>query len=195
MEFLRRSGSVLKITYCPLQRWQLNNSTRGPSEKINTHQIAKMWMQFVGKVDLMGVCVGCQHGVIFKVEESMLQYSIPNAELVCSLPCRLHLPSASENLTCQLNPTPGYGTNCALRYKPDMASAIFDHGHQKPWLVMESSPCVPVQVVGLFLVLHLSWGLCSKNGNPVVFLISRVSGLVTCLPISRKRLCLPLLSS
>lgn len=32
-------------------------------------------MQFVGRVDLMGVCVGCQHGVILKVEESMLQYS------------------------------------------------------------------------------------------------------------------------
>lgn len=149
LEFLRRSGPVLKITCCPLQRWQLNNLTRGPLEKINTHQIAKMWMQFVGKVDLMGVCVGCQHGVILKVEVSMLQYSIPNAALVCSLPCRPNLPRASENLTCQLNPTPGYGTNSALRYKPDMASAMFDHGRQEPWLIMESSPHVPVQVVGV----------------------------------------------
>lgn len=56
MEFLRRNGSALKITCCPLQWWQLNNSTRGPSEKINTQQIAKMWMQFLGKVDLMWVC-------------------------------------------------------------------------------------------------------------------------------------------
>ena len=53
LEFLRRSGSALKITRCPLQGWQLNNSTRGPLEKINAHKIAKMWMQFVGKVDLM----------------------------------------------------------------------------------------------------------------------------------------------
>lgn len=53
LELLRRSGSALKITRCPLQGWQLNNSTRGPSEKINTHKIAKMWMQFVVKVDLM----------------------------------------------------------------------------------------------------------------------------------------------
>lgn len=154
LEFLRRSGSGLKITCCPLQRWQLNNSTRGPSEKINTHQIAKMWMQFVGKVDLMGVCVGCQHGVILKVEESMLQGSIPG----CSLSCRPHLPRASKNLTCQLNATPGYGTNSSLRYKSDMALAIFDHGHQKPRLVMESSPCVPVQVVGFFLVLPCHLG-------------------------------------
>lgn len=67
LEFLRRSGSALKITCCPLQWWQLNNSTRGSWEKINTHQIAKMWMHFVGKVDLMGVCVDCQHGVTLKV--------------------------------------------------------------------------------------------------------------------------------
>lgn len=158
MEFLRRSGSVLKITCCPLQRWQLNNSTRGPSEKINTHQIVKMWMQFVGKVDLMGVCVGCQHGVILKVEESMLKYSIPNTGLVCSLPCRPYLPRASKNLTCQLNPTLGYGTNSALKYKPNMSSAIFDHGHQESWLIIESSPRVPVQVVGFFLVPHLHLG-------------------------------------
>ena len=52
LEFLR-SGSALKITCCPLRGSQLNNSTRGPLEKISAHKIAKVWMQFVGKVDLM----------------------------------------------------------------------------------------------------------------------------------------------
>ena len=41
LEFLRRSGSALKITCCPLQGWQLNNSTRGPLEKINCTQNCK----------------------------------------------------------------------------------------------------------------------------------------------------------
>lgn len=107
---------MLEITCCPLQWWQLNNSTRGPSEKINTHQIAKMWMQFVGKVDLMWVCAGCQHGVTSQGGLKHVAAPIPRVRLVPSWSYRPCFPRASNKSACELNLALDCRTSSALKW-------------------------------------------------------------------------------
>lgn len=133
---------MLKITCCPLQRWQLNNSTRGPSEKINTHQIAKMWMQFVGKVDLMWVCAGCQHRVSSQGGLKHVAALIPTVRVVLSWPCRACFPRASNKWACKLKLALDYKTSSALKGGggADVASVPRDCEHQVSWLMGRHHP-------------------------------------------------------
>lgn len=164
---------MLKITCCPLQWWQLNNSTRGPSEKINTHQIAKMWMQFVGKVDLMQACAGCQHGVSSQGGLKHVEAPIPRVRLVPTWPGRVCLPRAPNKLACEVTWTTGPGLP---RSAAAVAAVTLAHKHVSAQ--REVSSCLVIQTLRIFLKFHPRSPLCflchileNKNKNKTYLLV------------------------